>query len=336
MTRLPVKSATIFGLLFLVAACHHANAPLQRAFFYNNSRFILNEQERRLLKDANITRLYINFFTVSWEEKNHRPWPTSPVHIDSASLRWIFQSNIEVVPVVFLSNECLEHIAENKVGAMAERINFLVQAVLKRDISRNKSILIDCDWNEDTRDKYFATLRYLEMLPFFLGKRIYVGVRLNQCANPEAFGTPPATAGTLMTFSDSLPAVENPDFPRYPLPLDLVVPFHNCPVIIRKGSRGPAITNLADSVWQHSAIATLTKGRYIISNDTTLGDYYLKAGDQIAVQHANGRDLISSVQTYGRAVGAPDSTLILFQLDSTVATQNDTAKLNGIFDRFKR
>src|SRR5262245_14330019 len=98
-------------LLLFFAGCHKSSKPrqIQHAFYYWKTEFGLDGNERKRLSELEIQKLYIRFFDVDINT-NYDPIPVAKVFFDSLP-----PANIEIVPVVFITNKTITQIHPGKI-----------------------------------------------------------------------------------------------------------------------------------------------------------------------------------------------------------------------------
>lgn len=287
---------SVFGgllILWLATACgEEASAP-QPAFYHWEARLDLSEAERALLAQIGTRRLYIRFFDIDWAEEAPEPAPVS----------WLSAAEpppvpVEVVPVVFITNQTFERLPGAEVEALAQKTVRALRATAA-DWARPVEWQFDCDWTEATRDKFFTFIRAVKAL---LDQPVSVTIRLHQLRYPERTGVPPADRGMLMFYnmgdlydwhepnsmlnlSKAAPYLKGA--PPFPLPLDVALPVYCWGLAYRDGQllllmHGLERADLQDT----NRFAQLGAGRYELLKSGYIDGYYLYAGDRIRLEAA--------------------------------------------------
>lgn len=181
-----IYTTTIACLLTLMGCSSPSETgESQRAMYFWRTTWQPSPAEIQFLNTHKINRLYMRFFDVVMKEEGVMPDATISI-IDS------IPNNLEIVPVVFIKDECLSK--ENNLATLIGRR--LLQMGETLDIPF-KEVQVDCDWRESTREDFF---KFVEELKDFLhGKDIKLSstIRLHQLSQ-EA---PPADYGVLMCYN---------------------------------------------------------------------------------------------------------------------------------------
>jgi hypothetical protein len=346
---LPVKMLLISVSLLFALSCTQKRST-DRAFYYWRTILSANEKEMGTLKELKAKRLYVKFYDVIWDERNNRPDPVAKIQITPNALNRIQQDSIEVIPVVFITNDCLKRISPDATDELSERINYLLAGMLNNaGITRVTEIQLDCDWTEETRDKYFALLKYIKTLPLFINNTLSATIRLYQCKYKEKTGIPPVNRGLLMCYNmGNLKASQTGNsildteemlkytaqLKQYPLPLDIALPIFEWKVLFRKDQFYALITNLPDHILADSGVAR-TDGNYReLLMDTVLYGYPLKKGDRIRTEKSNYAEIEKAAKAISPLISTPRFTISLFHLDSALLTQYKPNELESIYRSF--
>lgn len=274
-------------LTLLVGACQEPSAeqePLHTSFYHWETALTPSSTARYLLDSFACKQLYVKVFDVSWEDGQ------------LATAAWLEPSDTsqlpELVPVVFLTNEVMRHLAEEKIPALAEDILGLVDDLLP---GRYQSLQIDCDWTATTQSAYFSLLQKLQSLrPELL---VSCTVRLHQYRDRDLQGIPPVKRATLMAYNTGdlnrwetensildtkvIKAYLQQQSP-YPIPLDLGLAVYDWAAVYRNGELAylinePDLEELADS----TRFRQLSPQRYEVITSTYYAELYLYQGDLI-------------------------------------------------------
>jgi hypothetical protein len=291
MNRNPVFG--VWLILWLAAACGKAGNPPRAAFYHWEARLDLSEAERELLAHTGARRLYIRFFDIDWPDGAAEPAPVSWLEAGAPP-----PDDLEVVPVVFIANQTFERLPEADVEELARKTVRALRATAG-DWARPVEWQFDCDWTDNTRDKFFGFLRAVKAR---VVQPVSVTIRLHQFRYPERTGVPPADRGMLMFYNmgdlydwDESNSMLNLDkaapylqgAPPYPLPLDLALPAYRWGVAYRHDRLLLLMHGLGDeSLQDTSRFSALGPGRYELLKSTYIDGYYLYAGDRIRLEAA--------------------------------------------------
>lgn len=238
-------------------------------------------------------RLYIKFLDIGYREELQLnptrfidPPPTTP----------------EVIPVVFLDNRALRESSEEVIR----------EHILKTIPSQHyQNLQIDCDWSEQTREKYFSLLRTLHKDYATLSATL----RLHQVKFAAKTGVPPVNYGVLMYYNMS--EIRDIDtrnyvldhavgrqylqnFQQYPLPMELALPLYQQVRVIRQHR---VALLLPYGELQQDKLKMLSEGTFEVTEAHYWQGEYLYAGDELVVDQVTieqlqeaSRDLARHIQ----------------------------------------
>lgn len=254
-------------------------------------------------------RLYVKVFDVSWTEGRAEP---------SAELVTGGAVAVELVPVVFITNEVFEHDPRN----LAENILTLLSNLFPHPYTE---VQIDCDWTAGTRETYFAFLRELSQLT---EATLSCTVRLHQYRDRTRQGIPPVDRAVLMAYNTgdlSQWETENSivdrqtingyvrNQPPYPVPLDLAVATYDWAAVYRRGKlvyliNEPALPPLEDSTY----FARLTPLRYRVDSATYYENIYLYKDDLLRREVADTALAMRVINDLWPQVATAESRYVIF------------------------
>jgi hypothetical protein len=223
-------------LFFLLISCSKKNEPII-SFYYWKTIFNLSPTEKKILKDNNVTKLYIRYFDVGLHPKTQKVIPITPIR---------FQQNMydsDVVPVIFIQNKVMLKSNLN-IEDLAKKTVHLVQEINSKNRIVCQQIQIDCDWTLASKDNY---LKFIELFKKLSKKKLSATIRLHQVKYFKQTKIPNVDSGVLMYYNmgtiaaDSLNSVYDRKLARkylkslkkYPLHLDFALPIYSWAVHIR-------------------------------------------------------------------------------------------------------
>lgn len=335
-----------FFLLLICTACQPQAEP-QRAFYHWKTRLALTPTEQKTLQTLGISRLYTKFFDIDWDETQGQLVPLAQIQIDTTGLK-----NLEIVPVIFITNRAWGHVeSEAQVKTLIERVLKKMDALAQP--LGNKSIAevqIDCDWSNSTRHVYFA---FLEALSKKLAPRhcqLSTTIRLHQYKYPERTGIPPVARGTLMLYNvgnlenwaehnsiytDTAARAYAP-FPRYELPLDVVLPAFSWGVLFREGEMIRLLNDLrSEDLREDTRFKQIASQRFRVQKSTYLNGHYLYQGDLLRIETCGYPELLEAAQFAQKHL--PRSTLhwvALYHLHNRLNRVLSNEQLEDIFAVF--
>ena len=196
---------------------------------------------------------------------------------------------IEVVPTVFILNECMAKETSGLAHKIAARI---LQMNETHDVLNVREVQIDCDWTRRTERRFFAFMDSLRSELQAKGIRLSSTIRLHQLSQKA----PPADRGVLMVYNTGDFTDINCQKPildaevvgpylkylaSYPLPLSAAYPLFSWQILFR-GKRFVGIIHGKD---EYPILPTDS----IVNRDVTL-DEILKVRQMIARQREDIHD----------------------------------------------
>ncbi|PTR01391.1 hypothetical protein C8P68_101625 [Mucilaginibacter yixingensis] len=338
-----LKTSILTSLLFLCilwTGCKRRPAtPI--SFYYWKTSYALNKDQQQLLAQTAGQRLYLRLFDIRWDAVQRRIRPNAVIRIHS-SLK-----SVKVTPVIFITNATFLHTELKDVDSLAFKTNRLVSQLSDSAHISYQKVQFDCDWTDDTREKYFA---YLQAFRHYSGRQLEATIRLHQVKYRERTGIPPVNRGVLMFYNmGQLSALSNSnsiyneqDAARYlnrlntfPLPLDVALPLFSWAIHSRAGhimQIYPQITRQDLSDLQRfkpdgehfrAIISFFMKGVYVRENDI----FKLEETDAQLLKKA-------ATQLSPKLRNLPGRTIIFYELANINLSQFDASTLGAVADRF--
>lgn len=212
-------------------------------------------------------------------------------------------------------------------------------------LERITELQIDCDWTATTRDKYFAFLKTLrKWLP--PAAELSATVRLHQFKDQAIQGVPPIDRGVLMAYNVGdlsrwdtrqsqldttiTAAYLRPD-KKYPLPLDIALPYYQWGVIYREEKLAYLINELtATALSDTSRFTLLTANRYQVRQATYLNGYYLYAQDLIRLEVPDQPSLLTLANQLRLIPPFSGQRLLFYHLGSRLSSQCNHPELKAL------
>ncbi|MCD0469254.1 hypothetical protein [Flavobacterium sp. JAS] len=231
---------TIFILLFVVlsgATCEKEHEVV-RSFCYWKTDLNFENQDDSLIKDLKVQHMYVRFFDIDWNPYAKEPLPVATIRNTSLN-----ESNPEITPSIFITNEVVLQSNKKQLDSLAIRIAKRIEQigvkineakadkiangiVYPRDYYKQenykrinydsvksielvklkvdfKEILIDCDWSEKSKGNYFYLLKQIKK--GFPTAQISATIRLWQYKYASKAGIPPVDKGLLMCYNLAKP-----------------------------------------------------------------------------------------------------------------------------------
>ena len=254
-------------LALLASACGRTDGgESRRSVYYWSTVLDIDSTKQAFIDRHGVNRMYVRYFDVVAGEDG------SPV--PNATLRFStgVPQGVEVVPAVYIVNECMAADTAGLAGLILKRI---LQMNATNDIGGVKEIQIDCDWTRRTRQRYFGFLRTLRAMAAERGVKVSATIRLHQLAE----SAPPVKRGVLMMYNtgdftdiscgkpildmrDAAPYLRH--LADYELPLSAAYPIYSWRILFR-GGRYVGIMHRDDDL-------PVLQGDSIVIRAPTLGD----------------------------------------------------------------
>jgi hypothetical protein len=303
-----------------------------------------------------VKKLYAKFFDVDWDEATAQPMPLAAIELDTTLLH-----GIEIVPCIFVTNRTLLSLPIQQVDTLAFLIAKKITALA---VWPPKEIQFDCDWTEQTREKYFALLESFKSAvgnpqsarpPFTVHRPpiISATIRLHQFKYPGKTGIPPVDRGMLMCYNmGDLEdwGTENSIIDRstanaylhpassiqHPLELDLALPIFRWGVLFRDDKMIKLLNDLGElDLNDASRFHRMAPNRYEVLSSTYLNAHYLYKNDQIRLEVsppetvAEVAALLSNKAALGKVF-----TVAFYHLDTATVKRFPKEKIKYVLQQF--
>lgn len=226
-----------FVFLFALAISCESSKTKDYTFYYWRTHLSLNAAEKNALQRATSPYIYTRFFDI--EKVVDKFQPVAVITKDDT-----FETDKEIVPVVFIKNDVFYDITSNEINFLVENVSSLIKKKQTEfGFKISNKIQIDCDWTAGTRKEYFE---FLKRLKDFSGKELSCTLRLHQVKNSKLSGIPPVAKVFLMCYSTSsplensgrnsildLPTLKNylKNIDLYPLDIDIALPIYSWGIV---------------------------------------------------------------------------------------------------------
>ncbi len=359
MTKTPLFFLSCSLLLLFIGfevACSSNQAHCQNFDFsplavyrWKTSSGIL-PAERAWLDSLNISRMYLRFFDLDRTAEAGGAEPVAPLSLPLQNL----PDNLDVVPVVFITNRCLQNLPKGKTEELTEKLYRKIKAMSSR-LPKGCQISewqMDCDWTRETRGTYFQLLQQIKERLKKDGISLSATIRLHQIKYPQITGIPPVDHGMLMFYNMSdvrQPHTRNSildltaarpyldGLETYPLPLDIALPIFHWIVVRREGKVVQLLSGLDESALQDSSrfqkLAENKAQLYRVQRSTYLNAYYLYAGDSLRVESVQPDSLQKALEELCRLLPQQTRFTSLYQLDSSAINHFDHEKIRQLFQK---
>lgn len=307
-------------LLFLIVSCDKKeNHPY--TFYYWKTNLKLDHEEKKTLDQATVPYLYTRFFDV--DKVNGKFQPVAVITKDKS-----FQSDKQIVPTVFITNQTLLGISAEEIKFLAESIHILIQKKAEEyHLKTNNEIQIDCDWTAGTRNDYFKFLKELKKIS---GKEITCTLRLHQVKDKKQTGIPPVEKVYLMCYSTSSP-LENSDknsildinilksylskMEDYPIKkIEVALPIYSWGIVTNHLGKHKLINALSKRDLENPNFKKISEHEIQVLKDGFYFGSYLNKGFKVKAEEISEEQLQEVISFLEKKI--PHFNIIYYQLDS--------------------
>lgn len=315
-----MKILNILWVLFFVVSCSKKeNHPY--TFYYWKTNLKLDQEEKKVLDQAPVPYLYTRFFDV--DKVNGKFQPVGVITKDQS-----FQTDKQIAPTVFITNQTLLGISQEEISFLAESIHHLVQKKAEEyHLKINNEIQIDCDWTSGTRNDYFKFLKELKRIS---GKDITCTLRLHQVKDKKQTGIPPVNKVYLMCYSTSSP-LEKSDknsildvnilksylskIEDYPIKkIEVALPIYSWGIITNHLEKHKLINALSKKDLENPSFKKISEYEAEVLKDGFYFGHYLNKGFKIKVEEISEEQLNDVIIFLQKKI--PHFNIIYYQLDS--------------------
>lgn len=275
-------------LCALFLSCDQTNRVTYPSFYYWKSTLHTSDLDTNKMTQLGLKRLYIKYLDIDWNAiQGAQPRSITQVHPDA------LPQNIEIVPVVFITNRVFLNLKSEELPLLADRL--ITQ--LKTILSTTPELQMDCDWSEGSRLRYFE---FLTILKQKVPKIVSATIRLHQIKYRHKTGVPPVDRGMLMMynflkvsdFNDRNSIYETAEARKYlknqkayPLPLDVVLPIWSWAVAYREGKFLHLFNHLNTKSCDTLSFLEREKTPFFrVKQDIVFQNEYLRMGDRLKIE----------------------------------------------------
>ena len=335
--------AWVLALLLVLAACSkrapQAVPDAEPGVYYWRTSLSLDSAERAFLAQHDIKKIYLRVFDVGVGQSGR------PVPVATLSFADALPAGVRVVPVVFMTEECLRADTTALAQRMMRRVMKMVDAEGLPGVSE---VQIDCDWTRNSQEAYFAFLRHVRQLLARRGMRLSATIRLHQLAMEP----PPVDEGALMVYNtgdatrggDHNPILDYRDVEPYlryvadyDLPLCAAYPVFGWQLLF-SGQEFKAILrngNLQDTTLfrrlQGNEYLVLQSRDNPVQSDAGDQSAWMSAGDHVRVWQPSAREVERVARALGEQRPELNRQVIIYHLDNKYLNQYDNQFYETIY-----
>lgn len=191
MNRLKTISLLLLTTL-LTTGCRKEiqSLPEGNAVYYWRTDLRLDSTERAFLRLYNINKVYCRYFDVVMNDEAEGPMPNATITFSDT-----LPADIEIVPTVYITIDCLQKPHEGLAAKLVKRIRQMNET---NDISGVREIQIDHDYTARNMAIYYEFLKEIKQA---WGGTLSTTIRLHQLS----MEAPPVDYGALMIYNTGDP-----------------------------------------------------------------------------------------------------------------------------------
>ncbi|WP_264535362.1 hypothetical protein [Flavobacterium sp. N1736] len=315
-----MKNNILIGFIFLLfLSCNKTKEPIV-SFYYWKTVFKLSQTEKEILKENNVTKLYIRYFDIGFHPESKEPIPISPIHFQEN------MDNFNVVPVVFIKNKVMLE-TNLDIEDLAQKTFRLVEEINTKNKIISQEIQIDCDWTLASKDNY---LKFIERFKKLSHKKLSATIRLHQVKYFKKTKIPNVDSGVLMFYNmgliapDSLNSIYShkiaerylESLKKYPLHLDFALPIYSWGIHIKEGK----VIGLRSKL----NVAELKKDEnfeqinaifFKVKNSNYKNGVFYEENDVLKIEAISAEDLKEMAQELDKNLAQNPNEIIFYDLD---------------------
>lgn len=373
----------------MLISCNPKKEKQNRSFCFWKTAFELSSADNRMMNQMGVNHLYIRYFDVDWNpyEKEALPVGTINTYWYSSDLKNISFTPCVYITNTVMENASEQQLNElagrvrsriesilaeqsdrykNQAGGPYEEYHFSDIKINKDSLKRVKDsvetfsikefenkiseIVIDCDWTEKTKDKYFLFLKHLQELN--TKHTISATLRLWQYKDRETSGIPPVKKCLLMCYNLNSPAQYNiknsicsvDELKKYikddtyPISLDVALPIFNSAVIFRNGSFKGMISNVNLADYENDTVnyQKLKDKLFKFKTDQIIGNTVIRYGDELRVEQLKTTELDEIADLLSEKLELDDdSRVTFFSWDTTYINNYGIENIKKYYQLFE-
>ena len=303
------------------------------------------------------SKLYIKLFDVNWNDELQSVQPVAKLEFDSVAVQQLLQLKIQLIPVVFITNESLLKIDSAASIVLAQKIVQLAGALIqKNNIPTVTEFQLDCDWTVSTKQNYFLLLKEVKRLMradhrSFTDKALLSAtIRLHQVKYSSKSGIPDVDKGLLMCYNMGNlknPAVHNSildpeelkkylgSLGTYPLPLDVALPLFSWDVYFSNNTYKGIVSNISKEELSNT-VGKWQNNLFTFSKDTVLKNIAFQTHDQLRKEESTNEALLQTADYISNRLSPNNKTftVLFYHLDELLLNKHPQHELETLFHRF--
>lgn len=321
----------LLTLFIFLISCQKETKPHPYTFYYWKTSLSLSKSESDALKKADAPYLYTRFFDVDKVDGKFQP-------VATITKNESFQTDKEIVPVVFIMNRAFLNIKPEEIDFLAKSVSDLIQKKNSEfGFTKSNEIQIDCDWTSGTRDDYFQFLKKLKEIS---DKEITSTLRLHQVKDKKIMGIPPISKVYLMCYSTSSPLEDSnknsildvqllknylSKLEDYPIKnIDIALPIYSWGIVTNHLGKHRLINALNEKDLENPDFKKLSETEAEVLKDGFYFGNFLNKGFKIKVEKISDKQLDEVTDFLDKKIN--QYHIVYYQLDNKFLGDYDFSK----------
>ena len=337
-----IATITLLTVLLLVMGCKPQGKAVddpKPAVYYWRTSLYFEPAEFDFIREYGVGKMYVRYFDVVLDESKQLI-PNATISFNDS-----VPQGIEVIPTIFIVNECVKHGVDSIAQLLVDRV---LQMNETHDIKNVRELQIDCDWTASTQDDYFAFLAHVRELLAERGMRLSATIRLHQLS----MQAPPVDYGVLMMYNTGElknskrrnPILDKRDvepylghLAQYSLPLCAAYPNFGWQLLYTGDKfRDILYSEDLNDTTLYRKVAT---GKYLVISSIDLPNYlssnstytYLNAGDTVIVVKPDAQTLVQVHDALSHERPGINNQVIIYSLNKSSINNYTSSDYEKIF-----
>lgn len=326
---------------FILLCC--TSRSVQPAFYYWNDQWELSRPSLHYLDTLGNEQIYLRFFDVEWDAKRNRALPIRTVNLSGN-----IPIGLEIVPVVYLSENVLEEINGEQVNQLAGLIHERILRIC--DTLPLKTVQIDCNWRPETQKVYFEFLNHLGNKLGLRGPALNCAIYPHHITGKDSLGVPPVDRGMFMLFDiDDLAMISAQNTicseellrpavlatSEYPLSLDISLPIFNWGLVVRNQEPIALMRHLhLSQLEDRERFEVVNAYFYKVLADTYLDGVFLYANDLIRVEALSPDELKATLKPLAPYLRRDTLQVGFYHFDLNVLNEYPVPEIEDLLELF--
>lgn len=314
-----------------------------RAFYFWKSSWKTDVYARQMLDSLHSSLIYLRIFDVVWSPHANNVTPAAKLEVKDSLSKYC-----RYIPVIYITNEALLKTTLDNIPTLAQRMHDLRSLITKELKLSYTEIQYDCDWSDDTKEKYFLLLKELKKLK--PETKISATIRLHQIKYYQRTGIPPADRGMLMFYNmgrvgdvRSVNSIYNKKDAEkytkyicdYPLNCDVALPIFRWAVLFQKGKISALLNNVTAKELTEAGFIKNTSGYYSPPKAMYFKGYYVEPGDAIRAEEITPELALEAARLLAEQMPSYNLTVSLYHLEPEYLKSYGKENLERIYTAFE-